>query len=392
MDSLSQIVLGSAVAEVVAGKKLGNKAILWGAVAGTIPDLDIITHLFLEEFHAMSLHRGFSHSIVFCLVASPLFAWIWMKSTPAGMRSIRWITNFVAGRIVNPMMKALGSAKRSKLYDGAYVPKMTWKAWTALFFWCFITHIALDCLTTWGTQIFWPFDIRVSTNSIFVADPLYTLPFLLFLIVAMFFRRTSGKRRVINRLGLIISTSYLALGFVFKKIADSAFEESFAAQNIEVVNYESRPSPLNIILWQVNVETADGYMMGFYSLFDEDSDVRYHYEPKQHELLDPLKGDPTLEKVLHMTTNYYTVEKTDSMYIVNDLRFGHMDGYAENPEHFVFRYFIYPRDGQDVFVDVQDPPDPKPEELSMAVSQIWKRMMGDKTPMEVPEEFRLRSD
>jgi len=41
MDSLTQIVLGAAVAEVVGGKKLGNKAPLWGAIAGTIPDLDV---------------------------------------------------------------------------------------------------------------------------------------------------------------------------------------------------------------------------------------------------------------------------------------------------------------------------------------------------------------
>ena len=38
MDSLTQIVLGGAVGEAVLGKKVGNRAILWGAVAGTIPD------------------------------------------------------------------------------------------------------------------------------------------------------------------------------------------------------------------------------------------------------------------------------------------------------------------------------------------------------------------
>jgi inner membrane protein len=43
MDSLTQIVLGAAVGELVLGKKLGNKAILLGAVAGTLPDLDVVT-------------------------------------------------------------------------------------------------------------------------------------------------------------------------------------------------------------------------------------------------------------------------------------------------------------------------------------------------------------
>jgi len=46
MDSLTQIVLGAAVAEAVGGKKLGNKAPLWGAIAGTIPDLDVFLRFF----------------------------------------------------------------------------------------------------------------------------------------------------------------------------------------------------------------------------------------------------------------------------------------------------------------------------------------------------------
>lgn len=344
MDSLSQIVLGAAVAELVAGKKLGNRAILWGAIAGTIPDLDIITQLFLDEFHAMSLHRGFSHSLIFCILLSPAFAWLMTKIF---RRSV-----------------------------------MGFRDWTMLFFWCFITHIGLDCLTTWGTQVFWPLDVRLSTNSIFVADPLYTLPFMLILIVLMFFKRTSLTRRKLGRIALIVSTSYLALGFVFKKNADSAFAESIKEQGLQVVNFESRPSPLNIILWQANVETKDGYYLGFYSLLDEDKNIRYSYVPKQHELLDPFKGDATLEKVLHMTQQFYAVEKTDSNYVINDLRFGFMDGYEENPSQFVFRYHIYPRDGQDVLVDVQDPPSPKSEEISIAMAQLWHRMLGNKTPLE----------
>jgi inner membrane protein len=41
MDSLIQIVLGAAVGEAVLGKKAGNKAMLYGAIAGTIPNLDV---------------------------------------------------------------------------------------------------------------------------------------------------------------------------------------------------------------------------------------------------------------------------------------------------------------------------------------------------------------
>ena len=41
MDSLTQIILGAACGEAVLGKKIGNKALLFGAIGGTIPDLDV---------------------------------------------------------------------------------------------------------------------------------------------------------------------------------------------------------------------------------------------------------------------------------------------------------------------------------------------------------------
>ena len=68
MDSLTQIILGAAVGEAVAGKKLGNKAAFWGAIAGTIPDLDVLIRHFAHPIDGALWHRGFSHSIVFALL------------------------------------------------------------------------------------------------------------------------------------------------------------------------------------------------------------------------------------------------------------------------------------------------------------------------------------
>jgi len=69
MDSLTQIVLGAAMGEAVLGKKIGNRAILWGAVAGTIPDLDVFVRFFTDPITATEMHRGFSHSLLFCIIA-----------------------------------------------------------------------------------------------------------------------------------------------------------------------------------------------------------------------------------------------------------------------------------------------------------------------------------
>ena len=76
MDSVSQIVLGAAVGEVVLGRKLGNKAMFWGAVGGTIPDLDIITKPLMSEVESLAFHRGISHSIVFAILGGLLSGWL----------------------------------------------------------------------------------------------------------------------------------------------------------------------------------------------------------------------------------------------------------------------------------------------------------------------------
>jgi len=183
MDSLTQIVLGASVGEAVLGRKIGNKAMLYGAIDGTIPDLDVLTSYFTDTVSALEIHRGFSHSVVFSVLMAPIFSWL--------------VTRYES-----------------------YKNK---KAWAWFFFWVLITHPILDAHTTWGTQLFWPGDLRLAFKTIFVIDPIYTLPFLSFVILTMFQKRTSSKRRVFNRIGLGLSTAYLALTLLFKTLETQTF-------------------------------------------------------------------------------------------------------------------------------------------------------------------------
>lgn len=79
MDSLTQMLLGAAVGEAAIGKKVGNWAILWGAVAGTIPDLDVLAFHFTDNITALEIHRGFSHSLFFSVLFAPIFGFIISK-------------------------------------------------------------------------------------------------------------------------------------------------------------------------------------------------------------------------------------------------------------------------------------------------------------------------
>ena len=191
MDSLTQIVLGAAVGEVVLGRKVGNKAILWGAVAGTIPDLDVLSKYFVDEVSALEMHRGFSHSILFGILFAPVFA-ILVKKQERVFLSIflvAMMSVFFLGQ-EGLIGKGISITALIGLLFGAYKLKptreeiTTWD-WTKLMFVSLVTHPLLDAHTAWGTQLFWPLECRIAYKNIFVVDPLYTLPFLAFLILAM---------------------------------------------------------------------------------------------------------------------------------------------------------------------------------------------------------------
>jgi inner membrane protein len=81
MDSLTQIILGAACGEAVLGRKIGNKALLFGAMGGTIPDLDVFFGrlIYTNEIDIMLFHRGFMHSILFSVLAGFLFGWLAFK-------------------------------------------------------------------------------------------------------------------------------------------------------------------------------------------------------------------------------------------------------------------------------------------------------------------------
>lgn len=320
MDSLTQIVLGAAIGEAAAGRKLGNKAILWGAIAGTIPDLDVLANPLLDMVGRLTFHRSFSHSFFFALVASPLFGW------------------------------AL-----ARLYKNDHA---TFRDWTLLFFLGFATHALLDSCTTWGTQLFWPFSTYgVAFYNIFVIDPFYTLPFLICVLVAMFYDRRNPKRRRWNNAGLLISSLYLAFSFVAQARATTVFEQSMQEQGIGYTSHIVKATPLNTLLWAITAETEDGFYTGFYSVLDKDRQIRYSFEPRQAHLLQPYRGDADMERLLDITKGYYAVEEAGEGVHIKDLRFGQFDGWQKDKGQYVFVYQVWPEpDGSLHFEEINNRP------------------------------------
>ena len=300
MDSLTQIVLGASVGEVVLGKKVGNKAILWGAIAGTLPDLDVLLRYFTDEISSTQMHRGFSHSIVFAVLIAPLLGWIAKK--------------------IHFKLK-----------------EVSFKDWTKLFFWTTVTHPLLDAHTTWGTQFFWPFNYRLAYQNIFVVDPLYTLPFLMFLIIVMTLKKDNPKRSKFNTIGLSLSSTYLLLTLIFKWISFQEFKEGLENQEIEYVEIDTKPSPLNSILWSSLIETDKGYRTAYYSLFDK-QEITYSKEfLKNHHLLEPYLEQKVIKQLIDISAGWNIIEEKNGKLFFWDLRFGQM-GMDVNNASFLWYY------------------------------------------------------
>ena len=336
MDSLTQIVLGASVGEAVLGKKVGNKAILWGAIAGTIPDLDVILRSFTDEISATQMHRGFSHSIVFAVLIAPLLACIAKKI-------------------------------HFKLKD------VSFKDWTKLFFWTTVTHPLLDAHTTWGTQFFWPFNYRLAYQNIFVVDPLYTLPFLMFLIIVMTLKKDNPKRSKFNTIGLSVSTTYLILTLIFKWISFQEFKEGLQNQEIEYVEMDTKPSPLNAILWSSLIETDKGYRTAYYSLFDK-QEITYSKEfLKNHHLLEPYLEQKVIKQLIDISAGWYRIEEKNGKLLFWDLRFGQM-GMDVNNASFLWYYELnIDKTGNVKAVKTQ----PEIKNFKMVFKELFNRIKGN---------------
>ncbi|WP_179862126.1 metal-dependent hydrolase [Longibacter salinarum] len=303
MDSLTQITLGAAVGEATLGRRVGNKAPLWGAFFGTLPDLDVVINPFVSEITSLAFHRGLSHSFLVVVVAAPLLAWM---------------------------------VSRIHASDGA-----DWRAWTPLVLLTLVTHIILDTLTSYGTQVFAPLsDTRAAIPSIFIIDPVYTIPLALGLLIALKWRPTATARRRSNYIGLAVSTVYLCLTLGIKSHVESVFASSLEAQGKPHTEVFTQPTPFNTILWNGMVQDEGGTWTGQYSLFDSSGQIEFEYVPKNDHLLQGHMSDPAIDVLRWFSKGYYTVSQENGTTRLHDLRFGRTDLGLRSEGRYLFTFVL----------------------------------------------------
>ncbi|MCB9353652.1 MAG: metal-dependent hydrolase [Saprospiraceae bacterium] len=411
MDSLTQIVLGAACGEVVAGKKLGNRAMLWGAVGGTIPDLDVFANFFTDELTATAFHRGFMHSFLFAVLAP----WVLAKLTQwfygediyrrRGFKAVSmtiWLLFYIgaaAGINFIPVLLGEGLSWYILLPTLALGGWFAWKlwfdywkrdlslveasygTWVSLFFWSIFTHPILDCFTNWGTQVFQPFnDYRVQWNTVSVVDPICTLPFLICLVVASRIARGKRLRAVWNYAGLAWFCGYLLIYTLWhKSLVDRAFEQALQEKGLHYTRFQTNPTIFNNIVWAGTAEGDTAYYFGLYGFNDRKPGFNsISTIPKYHNRLDVIPPHDRVYRFLHWFTNdYYNVlPYSGDTLQVNDLRFGLM-GDTLRGNNYVFPFLVY-KNGKGEWELTQNNRNRENLEASeRSMGELWERVKGE---------------
>ncbi|PSJ45629.1 metal-dependent hydrolase [Zobellella endophytica] len=290
MDSISQLALGAAVGVAVMGRRAGTgKAVLAGAVFGTLPDLDVFID-YGDPVSNMTFHRGWSHSLFYLTLLSPVFAWL--------------------------LSRLPGQAP--------------WRGrWTLTLWLVLITHVLLDNMTVYGTQLGLPFtDFPFGFGSIFIIDPLYTLPLLAGLAGALLRRGAKGLGW--NRLGLWLSTLYLGWTLVAQWQVSHRVDQSLAEQGVQVERRLVTPTAFNTLLWRILVITPSGYLEGFYSLLDgERAPVFTRYE-RGEELYRQLQDNWYVARIAWFSRGFFKMSERGGEISITDLRMGQEPGYSFN--------------------------------------------------------------
>ncbi len=282
MDSLSQLALGAAVGIGVMGRRTAVwKAALWGAVCGTLPDLDsFIDHG--DPVSNMTWHRAQSHALFYLTLLAPLLAGLIARLHGEADRFRRW-----------------------------------WLAiWLVL-----VTHPLLDAMTVYGTQLALPFtDHPYGVGSIFIIDPLYTLPLLVGVGGALAARNRRGLRW--NLAGLALSSAYLAWSFAAQQRVESVARDALREQGVTVERLLVTPTPFNTLLWRVVAITPEGYLEGFRSLFDDQRRMSFDAFPRGEVLFEALRGNQHAERLAWFSRGFFKTTEVEGRLVMSDLRMG----------------------------------------------------------------------
>ena len=312
MDSLTHIALGACIGEAFFERGFGKKAMWWGILAQSIPDIDFISAFWMDEPSSLLAHRGFTHSLLFACIIIPIFALLADRfHRPHNIRFSKWLLFFSAAVFI---------------------------------------HILIDAFNCYGVGWFEPFSHeRISFNSLYVADPFFSIIPGICFFALLFLNAHHLKRNVIWKIGLLFPLVYLAYSLINKQIVFNRVDE-YIKNNIEnKQDVLTTPAPLQTWLWFIAIKKDDGFLVGYHSVFSDEK-LKLKYFPQHINLINEISDHESLQRLIRFSNGFYTIEKSNNQLILNDLRFGQIAGWQNNSNSFVFHFDLIHKDQNELLI------------------------------------------
>ncbi len=324
MDSITQLALGASIAGAVAGKTMGRTALITGAALGTLPDLDVVLD-YGSAVANFTQHRGFSHSLFVLIPLAIALAWsLW-----------RW-------------RPALGLQR-----------------WLALTMLVLVTHPILDSFTTYGTQLFWPLGGPIALSSIFIIDPLYTLPLLAGCLAFLLRPPATGAIAA----GLALSILYLGWTLFAQQVISDRIQPALAEAGLQESRVLVQPMPFNTVLWRATALTEHDHVEIVTGFFDGNTPLNLEYFPRRPDLAQAVAEFPEAQRLEWFTRGFLDYRVAGNQITATDIRLG-------IPGAHPFTFVLAQQNG-DALQPVNSSQKPRPPLDPQALGLLWARLTGE---------------
>jgi inner membrane protein len=289
MDPVSQAAFGASLSQsFVKDRSLMLTAFALGALSGMAADLDILIQSDTDPLLFLEYHRQFTHSLVFIPVGALL-----------------------CSLLVLLFYRAFKTRERPSFRQ--------------LYLFCFLgyaTHALLDACTSYGTQLFWPFSHeRVAWNVVSIIDPLFTLPLLVLIILAVIKRNPWYARY-----GFIYAVLFLFAGLIQKHRAEEQLYLLAESRGHQVERMQVKPSFGNRHLWKLIYESGGRYYVDAVKLLwtpeiiEGDSIRKLNVRLDYPWLPEDSQQAKDIERFRWFSDGYLAVSPDDPMMII-DMRY-----------------------------------------------------------------------
>src|SRR5262245_44866650 len=338
MDPPTHGLLGAVLGQALFGRTLGRRALVWGAVGGMLPDVDVVM-----------------------TAAGPMGEWLYHR----GLTHALWVPP-----VVGVILGTVIARRDERGHPDRPVPTA---AWCWLFVLTILSHPLLDLCTTYGTVLLAPFSTRrFAIDAIAIIDPIYTLALAAALVVGLARSVASRSARAAAVSALVFTTAYLGYGLFLNREAERLARAQLADEGIRPERMNAYPTLLQLYLRRLVARDGDEIRVGWISLWNPRRVEWASFRQAEGVLVDEAREtrEGRLFEWFTAGQNAAAVESTPGAAVVeiDDLRFG----FPSEPRHGLWGIRVrFDGEGR-VVPPVERVDRPLPRTPKALLFQIWR--------------------